>query len=646
MSAIGKFVPLFGNPVLDSLNLFAAWNQPTITYSFGYSDLDRNGVPDMQQGDWKAFHREILDGVEAFTPLRFIEVAEPGNINFLLREGGGGESGVPVRGTRNVDTVVGIDPDVEWSAEAVRLGTFSLTWLHELGHALGLKHTHDDDGGPKLPGVVNPEDRGTAGLNSDLYTVMGYVGGFLGEDNPFTAAVDPGVALRADLGSFAPIDIAALQRLYGVRAANTGDDVYRFSDDTDANRGYTTIWDTGGNDLIQYVGTSRAKIDLRAATLQVEVGGGGWVSTSETLTGGFTIANGVWIEGAMGGEGDDILIGNAASNYLLGSLGNDLLQGGAGDDALAGGTGNNVLDGGDGYDIALFAGGRRAANVAQDGGQTRVTSNGGTDTLTSIEEVRFADGRLVFDANDEAAQVVRLYQAALGRAPEQSGLGFWTTALSNGAALDQLAQGFLNAPEFVQRYGAGLSNEAFVTALYENILGRGPDAAGHAFWTNALNDGASRATVLSQLSESGENKTKTASLVSAGIWDADDQMVQLARLYDTAFGRNADLNGTVFWKDAMQVGSATLTSAAAAFTQSAEFLLKYGALDNAAFVTAIYQNALDRTPDADGLAFWVAGLDAGASRADFVVGISESPEHAALTLDIVGGGATQGILFA
>ena len=143
---------------------------------------------------------------------------------------------------------------------------------------------------------------------------MGYTFPFWGEDNPFTPERDENTALSAQPGSFGAIDIAALQHLYGARAHNAGNDVYRFSDDVDANRGYTTIWDTGGSDTIVYEGSSAAKIDLRAATLKAEIGGGGWLSTSETLTGGVTIANGVSIEKAKGGAGDDILIGNDGAN--------------------------------------------------------------------------------------------------------------------------------------------------------------------------------------------------------------------------------------------------------------------------------------------------------------------------------------------
>ncbi|OAP49361.1 hypothetical protein AU381_14415, partial [Sinorhizobium glycinis] len=293
------------------------------------------GIDDFAEGDWKDFYREMFADIAACINVTFREanVADATLKQTLLDTGGGGFSGGPGPTEDSVTTAVGIDPKgVKAAADIIRLGTFSDVWLHEIAHSLGLKHTHDSLAGPTLPGVADEDDKGTGLLNSSIYSVMGYTYAFWGEDNPFTNARDFGATLNAQPGSLGAIDIAALQHMYGAKAHNTGNNVYRFSDNVDFNRGYTTLWDTGGNDTIAYTGTSRAKIDLRAATLKAEIGGGGWLSTSETLTGGFTIANGVVIENAKGGPAADILIGNAAGNVLDGGRGADRLQGLAGND--------------------------------------------------------------------------------------------------------------------------------------------------------------------------------------------------------------------------------------------------------------------------------------------------------------------------
>ena len=112
------------------------------------------------------------------------------------------------------------------------------------------------------------------------------------------------------------------------------------------------------------------------------------------------------------------------------------------------------------------------------------------------------------------AEAFRLYQAALDRAPDDAGQTFWSNALRNGATPAQLAQGFINSPEFQQKYGS-LGASDFVAQLYENVLHRPGDAAGQQFWTNSLQQGASQASVLVGFSDSAENRMQTAAATHA-----------------------------------------------------------------------------------------------------------------------------------
>ena len=82
-----------------------------------------------------------------------------------------------------------------------------------------------------------------------------------------------------------------------------------------------------------------------------------------TQDGGYSIANGVVIENATGGDKADTLIGNEHDNVLTGNKGadalygghgNDTLIGGDGNDALVAGRGNNTLDGGADFDTASY----------------------------------------------------------------------------------------------------------------------------------------------------------------------------------------------------------------------------------------------------------------------------------------------------
>ncbi|PZW48015.1 putative repeat protein (TIGR01451 family)/fimbrial isopeptide formation D2 family protein [Humitalea rosea] len=346
-------------------------------------------------------------------------------------------------------------------------------------------------------------------------------------------------------------------------------------------------------------------------------------------------------ESAIGSHVADYMAGNGGNDWLLGGDGDDNMIGGAGDDALFGGTGNDVLrpapgndyvDGGSGYDNAVldWSGFRGASHAALPDGNFRLDSAEGIDLFRNVEQITFVDGRLSFDTNGAPAEVVRLYQAALGRDADQGGLNYWIEAVEHGTPLASLASSFLGSSEFATRFGTP-DNAGFVDQLYQNVLGRAGDAGGVAFWTGVLNSGGSRADLLVQFSESPENREHTAGIVANGIWDLNGTSAQIARLYDTVFDRLPDLGGLHYWTTLIEGGSATLASAADAFAASGEFLTTYGALDDAGFVSALYDNALDRAATPGDIAYWTGVLAGPADRADLVLDFSESAEHQALT---------------
>ncbi|MCR8550913.1 DUF4214 domain-containing protein, partial [Salipiger sp. P9] len=89
---------------------------------------------------------------------------------------------------------------------------------------------------------------------------------------------------------------------------------------------------------------------------------------------------------------------------------------------------------------------------------------------------------------------------------------------------------------------------------------------------------------------------------------------QVYRLYLATLDRVPDPTGHDSWTERLLTGEKTLLQAAGGFVNSTEFQNTYGSLDNEAFVTLLYQNVLDRDPDATGLANWVARLEDGMSR--------------------------------
>ncbi|EWY41491.1 hypothetical protein N825_27420 [Skermanella stibiiresistens SB22] len=307
--------------------------------------------------------------------------------------------------------------------------------------------------------------------------------------------------------------------------------------------------------------------------------------------------------------------------------GNETINGLTGNDVITPGAGDDTIDGGPGFDTAVWSSARQYTAISiSPGAADTVTGPDGTDTATNIESFVFLDGQYIADATHPAAQVHRLYDAALDRAPDMDGLKAWTNALtSNSQTLQQVANGFTTSAEFQQRYG-DLDNGGFVTLLYQNVLDRAPDAPGLAAWQGALNAGMTRAEALVGFSESPENVQRSGVTTDNGLWLRDDQAATIARLYDSVFDRLPDPGGLGAWKGAVQSGLA-YQQVAEGFTNSAEFQEAYGTLDNAGFVRQLYLNVLDREADPGGFAAWKGALDAGVGRASVVLDFSESREH-------------------
>jgi hypothetical protein len=199
------------------------------------------------------------------------------------------------------------------------------TMLHEIGHALGLKHPHDN-GGNGRPVLRAPYDNG-------LWTVMSY-------KDPY-----PHTEVEGKQITPMPLDILAIQHIYGANMNyRTGNDTYLVQDDHLVK----TIWDARGIDTIDVSTSTRG--------VTVSLSPGSFINMSNGPVGSITaIAYKVMIENANGSAFDDRIGGNAGANTLSGNNGNDTLLGGLANDVLHGGAGNDTMNGGLGND-AMYGG--------------------------------------------------------------------------------------------------------------------------------------------------------------------------------------------------------------------------------------------------------------------------------------------------
>lgn len=106
-----------------------------------------------------------------------------------------------------------------------------------------------------------------------------------------------------------------------------------------------------------------------------------------------------------------------------------------------------------------------------------------------------------------------------------------------------------------------------------------------------------------------------------------EQRAATYRLYCATFLRTPDSEGMDYWVEALRNRRLTAQRVAAEFIVSPEFVARYGPLDNPSFVELIYRNAMGRTADAAGRAYWNSLLDSpGFDRDDLVLAFSDSPE--------------------
>ena len=101
----------------------------------------------------------------------------------------------------------------------------------------------------------------------------------------------------------------------------------------------------------------------------------------------------------------------------------------------------------------------------------------GTDTIVDYERVEFNDGTLRLDVGTHGltGQIYRMYKAALDRAPDAAGLAHQLLQVEgNGLSLHDVAKNIISSSEFTNMYGSNISEDNFVSILYQNSLDRLP----------------------------------------------------------------------------------------------------------------------------------------------------------------------------
>jgi len=406
---------------IDALLVGYAWNTMALTYSFP----DR--AKDYERGYGSEPHRfsELNPTQKNAADYSVAQYAAISGLTFEYWGDDAGEddgdADLRFAETAVVSTAWGYYPSNSYvggdtwynpdNYNSPNVGTYAYhTFLHEVGHALGLKHGHETSG----PGAV-PD-----AYNSMEYTVMTYYSYIGTTANGYTNASD------SYSQSLMMLDIAAIQRMYGANfSENAGNTTYTFSPmtgemlvvdggmDVTANTGLTignkifrTIWDGNGVDTYDFSDyTTDLAVNLAPGEyVDLDVGGnfqradlGNWYDPDNP----FTYARGhifnalqyegdprSLIENANGGSGNDEFFGNEADNVFDGNAGNDTFHGSDGSDTYFGD---------DGFDSVIYDALFSSFSFSVAGTFLQVIDSAIDWIAETVEMVLFSDESWTFD---------------------------------------------------------------------------------------------------------------------------------------------------------------------------------------------------------------------------------------------------------
>ena len=638
----------------------------TLTFSFVES-APASGIGANQFHAFNATQRDavrqILSATAQFSGITFQEVADgaAGNLRFGASEQSTTKGVSSMPGEANAGQVW---MDLDSVANLTPGGAGYAALLHEIGHALGLRHPRNVDAGDAWALQLRAQDDVTS---------QSVMSGTAAPDGMFPA-------------NWSTLDVTALRLLYGSTLVATGDTRYLLG--ASAFQAETCIIDDGGSDTLD---CSLSRTGVTLDLLPGHLSSVGAAASGRSAQNNLSLALATTIENAVGSEFDDVIKGN------------DL------DNRLTGGSGNDLLDGGNGIDSAVFAANRNDYLLSSSAGKVFVAARDGVsgyDSLQHIEKLVFADQTVLLGssafgadvelsldqngsangtlpaASDEAASLVSyrittaplhgsLNLAANGAysytpAHGYSGADSFSFTLFDANHGSNLYMGFITVNKVsVTQNGSEGADQLTGSSGDDQLLGNGgADSFVGTLGDDVLNGGSGFDTVryggarasftvaastdgnfsLRKPGQDGQDSLQQIERVQfddlAVALDIAGNGGQTYRLYQAAFDRKPDLAGLGFWINAMDHGS-TLNEVAANFMQSNEFRALYGgsAPATSVLVSKLYQNVLHRTPDAGGFAYWSNILDShAASAAQVVSSFSESPENQAQVIAAIKNG--------
>ena len=264
--------------------------------------------------------------------------------------------------------------------------------------------------------------------------------------------------------------------------------------------------------------------------------------------------------------------------------------------------------------------------------ETITDANASLEDFTPEEEISEQEASM--NQEKVKAFVERMYTKALGRKADVSGVQYWTSVLmKKEKTAAEVGYGFVFSDEYKNK---NTKDDAFVEMLYNVFMDRKSDKEGKNYWVGLLEKGYSRRYVYRKFAHSQEFSDICKSYkITRGVITLDSERDRwpelteyVGRLYDKALDRHPDDDGMNWWCANIKNHTMTPVAAAESFILSPEFESK--GLNNEEYIKVLYRTFMGREYDQDGLNYWLGRINSGESRRSILRSFAGCPEFAAI----------------
>jgi uncharacterized protein YkwD len=184
--------------------------------------------------------------------------------------------------------------------------------------------------------------------------------------------------------------------------------------------------------------------------------------------------------------------------------------------------------------------------------------------------------------------ITNAFQSYLKRNPTASEMAFWVNAMTQGMSDGQVEASFIGSQEYIGDHGG--SSAAWISAMYQDLLGRSAAQFEIDQWMQKMSDGMSPGDVAYGFASSPEREGQ-----------------RIGNTYQVVLGRKASTPEVSYWVNRFEQGASN-EDVAAGFLSSQEFYNIVGRGNVVSWLGAVYQAVMHRSASSGELEYWQAQL--------------------------------------